>query len=215
MIPGTAASRGRPQSIAGGGGDPGPGTFDFVNGLYNWGATSYSAADVITHTELLGAGGLEIPSAGSTPRLILPAATAFLQDCDFTAYGEVDGTTGNRMYIFTVSEVTLATWIEILWWGDFSIDHEDGVNNPVAEDLTFYDTGVHKFAVTRQNGRVAISVDGNAVVEDLTSCTLPVTTMTDFYFGGFSAHTENDFNLHNITFQSPVDNATLVTLSTP
>ncbi|TGS70392.1 hypothetical protein EN844_06530 [Mesorhizobium sp. M3A.F.Ca.ET.201.01.1.1] len=76
------------------------------------------------------------------------------------------------------------------------------------------DAGVHRIAVTRQDSKLVMSIDGAAVVSD-TSTSFSVIGLAYATFGGFPGDTTaNACNIRSFQLGDPVDDADLPTLST-
>ena len=204
-----------------GGGPPatGEGTLDFVNNTYDFDSVSYALSACVDHTGYRTANGMEIPSStvGGSVALLLAPMRAKFATCQWTAVFSIQVLTwGDKCYIMTIDNAGEIYWIEVVCWGEWYCDCGNATQFPMADDTTHAHTsGVHKFAVTRINSKVSVSVDGNAVVSDPTACTLPVvgSPMVNFYFGGYGGGTEAHFHLRSVNVRDPVDDTQLPILS--
>ncbi len=203
----------------GGGGGTGEGALNFVAGTYVFDSVSYTAAQVVDHDEFITANGLEIPTStvGGSVELILAPVKARLATCNWTMLVIINVlTAGDKDYIFTETNAAETFWIEVVNWGTWYCDCSDG-NFSMAEDTVNSQTsGIHKFAVTRINNKVSVSVDGHTVVSDTTAVTLPVFgfPMTKFFFGGYSGGSEAGFYLRSCAIYDAIGDSLLPALST-
>ncbi len=219
MMAGVIASEGLLQTQSSGGPVAGEGTLNFVTNTYDFASVSYVVADVVDHDEYRTANGLEIPagSVGGSAQIILTPFTAKLASCQWTMLVVINvATAGNKQYIFTETDASETYWIEVVNWGTWYCDCSDGTFAMAEDTVNSQTSGIHKFAVTRINNKVSVSVDGNTVVSDTAAVILPVLgfPMTKFYFGGYGGGTEANFYLRSCAIFDPIDDAALPALST-
>lgn len=194
------------------------GSFDFVNGVYSWGASSLSASDVIDQTGWIGAGGISVPGSGAAGAEILyAAATAVLGACSWTLAIEIDLLSASSTTdLLTIANAGDAYSIQIIYNGGWQANSTDGMAAVFAGDYAnSLSTGVHKVAVTRTDAKSVISVDGHAAQSDLTACTLPVIgfPMANFFLGGWDTYTDNAVKIRSLTIYDVQDDSVLPSLS--
>ncbi|WP_292298423.1 hypothetical protein [Mesorhizobium sp.] len=192
---------------------------NFVSGVYSVGGSSVTAADIVDQPGAITANGLEVPDS-DTPINMLGDFLATLTPGDWTIrikYEQISG----RSVLFVVADTNDLS-------GDTFVGLERGSgapaypnaydNNPLngrsivdfASPLAF---GIHCIALTRQNGKLAMSVNGGAVVSD-SSTSFAVSGLAYGAFGGFPGDfTANACNIRSFDVYTAKDDSQLPTLS--
>jgi hypothetical protein len=196
------------------------GTFNFVTGAYNWNGGALTAADVVDQIDWIGAAGLAVPGdAPAGAQVIHAPAASLIESCHFTAVLEVEILgDAERSLLLTTQNSGGAYYVQASYWDEWEGRCNDGVGAPFAiDDANGISNGVHKLAITRIDNKVALSVDGNAVVIDATACVLPVDgfPMVEAYLGGYSTGTLQAVNIRALAVYSPQPNSALPGLSAP
>lgn len=173
MMPGVVASSLARDS---GAALPSLASADFVAGVYSVGEAAVTAADVIDKPELITASGLEVPhNAENGTVAIIGDFLGELIPANWTLVLEYEdgGTSGTTLPIVITSEDPTATsfeYIQIQRSNSGSgrkmeaYDQDGGFR--FVQDADSHGAGVHKIALTRTDERLAMSVDGDAVVAD-------------------------------------------------
>lgn len=230
MIPGIVAQDSGGTSTVPGGGTP-LGVADFVAGAYNWGATTLTASQVTNQTGWIGGSGLAIPgAAGAAAHVLNQFATALLT-CNWTVVIEADILTStsssppsNLLSVYNaptdLHEMAIDVSSQQNW---FITDHDNALSvTRYTDDSTDDDsggtadtTGIHKYAVTRTNAKLAASVDGYSVTSQVAALTLPNLTypMDRVYLGGYYNGTGRALNIRSLAVYSPQSDAQLPILS--
>jgi hypothetical protein len=193
------------------------GTFDFVAGAYDYGGTTYTAGQVTDKAIWIGVNGLAVPaSQAAGASLILAPLKTFLAACQWTMVFEVEIlNAANQATIFTEANAGQAIYILMEFWAEWYVDATDGAAEPFPEYFGSVSTGIHRFAATRIDNKVSLSIDGAAVVSDTTALVLPVIgfPMVDFFLGGWSDHTNAAIRIRSMKVYNPLDDAILPLLS--
>lgn len=166
-----------------GAGGPAPGgatKLDFKNGAYTVVGASVTATDVIDQPGWITTAGLEILDTEASPSVsvIGDALAAFLGD-DQTVVVEYyeRGDSGNS-YPFLYTDTGDGTYyLRRLTSGYMNATDTVDIFFRQVTDTAGFPTGVHKAAVSRSNGRLSMSVDGNAV-QTTTADTFALTATT-------------------------------------
>jgi len=207
------------------------GVADFVAGAYNWGATTLTASQVTNQTGWIGGSGLAIPSAAGAAAHVLNQFATALLTCQWTVVIEAEilvssnlSPPSNLLSVYNAPtdlfEMGLDVSSQQNW---FITDHDNSISvTRYTDDLTDNDTGgtadttgVHRYAVTRTNGKLAASVDGYSVTNDATALTLPNLTypMDRVYLGGYFNGTGRALNIRSLAVYSPQADIQLPILS--
>lgn len=202
---------------------------DFLNGHYAVGETVTTAAAVVdAPAKIVPGSGLEILLAtetteGSGVANIIGAALAIVLAADWTAVIDFDvpADTSGLINILTLAR---SDWPDTIDFGhtvEITRAASGGFNNQgmVREEVDSGYTrsigdgvarteGHHKIATTRTPSRVAISVDGDAVVNDETDETAAINA-DSATFGGFTlAFLDNEVTIRSLTlFAAQADGA--------
>jgi hypothetical protein len=206
---------------------------DFVNHVYSYGASTLTAGQVVNQTGWITGNGLEIPSAAGAAAHVLNQFATELLTCNWTLVIEANilvssniSPASNLLSVYNnptdLHEMGLDVSSQQNW---FITDHDDALAvTRYTDDSTDNDsggtadtTGIHRYAVTRTNGKLAASVDGYSVTTDTTALTLPNLTypMDRVYLGGYYNATGRAVYIRLLQIYNPVSDASLPTLSTP
>lgn len=213
---------GRPQSGSIGGGGAGTvASYDFVNGVYSFGATTLAASDIIDQTGWIGGSGLAVPTAaGYGAQLIYAPLNTFLGACEFTIVAEVNLVSGYPD-IITIDEPVSENYVELAVYvhpssGEWDLmDGTGGVTRSIYFTHPATAGSTHKIAITRDNAHFAMSVDGSATQVTTASFTLPDigSPMSAFYLGGWVAIGNDPINIRSIQFYDKQEDSTLPSMS--
>lgn len=225
MIPGIVAAQ---SGGAGGGGIPDGALvhLDFINGVYYDGAVA-TAADVIGEPQYITSSGLDLSydnesSAGEALVHLIGDALAAVLTLDWTIVLEYQEFYNNgQTNIFVLANGSVATEDEavLIYRGNAGdgleaiiLDRNDALASRTLGDLTAHGIGTHRIAVTRTDSRMAISVNGGAVVTNETD--LATVEVVNATFGGTDGDfLSNDFNLRSFTVYAAQDDSALPGLS--
>lgn len=212
MMPGVPA---QDDDIVGEASLPSPvGSFDFVNGVYDWNGTSLTAAQVTDKTAWIGASGLQVPaSQPAGAALVYQAAKDFLATLEFTVAFKIECAAGDTQIIFTAYDEMLADYYEIGWNDEFWADNAGyGMVEDLANGIT---AGTRRTAISRSNLEHSISVDGHAAVSGNPGYDLPQEgyPISDFFLGGYPTNTIAAINIHWMKIYNLVSASTLNLLS--
>jgi len=216
-------------------GGGGPGTLiasaNFVTNVYVYGATSLTASQVVDQTGWITGNGLEIPSAAGAAAHVLNQFATELLTCNWTVLIEANiivssnvAPPSNLLSVYNnptdLYEMGLDISSQQNW---FITDHDNALSvTRYTDDSADNDTGgtadttgVHRYAVTRTNAKLAASVDGYSVTTDTTALTLPNLTypMDRVYLGGYYNGTGRAVYIRRLEIYNPADNAQLPILS--
>lgn len=202
-------------------GDLALGSLDFVNGIYSYGGSSLTAADVIDQTGWIGSGGLEIPASQPAAAKLLGDFATQVLTCQWTIVAEVEITeefSGTAAYILTAQASDPTYFIQLDYdFAEWELSDEDNSNSRFTfDDANAISTGIHKVAVTRTDAGLSMSVAGNAVVNDNSSSLIlpsPGHAMINPYLGGGPTGTGHTINIRSISIYDPVNDSILPTLS--
>lgn len=204
---------------SGGGGGGLLASANFVTGSYSVGGSSVTAADIVDQPGLIGASGLAVPSGGS-PINILGTFLATLTTGDWTVLVEYEQISG-RSVLFVVADtndLSGQTYIGAEL-GSGSPAYPNTYDNNPTNGRSIYDfasplsAGIHRFAVTRQDAKLVMSIDGAAIVSD-TSTSFAVTGLAYGSFGGFPGDiTANACNIRRLDVYTAKNDADLPGLS--
>lgn len=211
----------RSARIAVSAGDLALGSLDFVNGIYSYGGSSLTAADVIDQTGWIGAGGLEIPASQPAAAKLLGDFATQVLTCQWTVVAEVEITeefSGTAAYILTAQASDPTYFVQIDYdFAEWELSDEDNSDSRFTfDDTNGISVGIHKIAATRIDGGLSFSVDGAAVVNDISSSLVlpsPGHAMINPYLGGGATGTGHTINIRSISIFDPVADAILPTLS--
>lgn len=218
MMPGVAA---QPVGRHGGGGAlPGDvASARFLTGVYSVGASSVTAGDVVDQPGLITANGLEVPS-GDTPIAMLGDFLATLTSGNWTVRIEYEQISG-RSVLFVVADtddLSGETYIG-LERGSGSPAYPNAYDNNPVDGRSIVDfasplnAGIHCIALTRTDAKIAMSVNGGAVVSDI-STSFSVSGLAFGAFGGFPGDfTANACNIRSIDVYTAQDDSQLPVLS--
>lgn len=220
MMTGTVA---QPLNRLGGG--AGGGTLahaDFINGTYSVSGSPVTAADVVDQPGLIGASGLSIDSSSGTGTVeIIGGLLAALLTANWTIVLEIEAVNANQKLV----PLALYNSTEL---DQFIIERFDNLSpenimratqinrnfdQRQATDMTIYGIGIHKLAITMSSTTLAMSVNGNAVVEQVAAAPVPYDPLAAF-FGDFQsgAPTGTCF-IRSLSVLDPVLSADLPALS--
>lgn len=193
------------------------GTFDFVNGVYDWNGTTLTAAQVVDQTGWIGAGGLEVPaSQGAGAELLYADAQTFIGACQVTMAFEFEATSAGEQVIFYCASASLLNYVYFEYWGGTSLLDSD--NNTFRNVTDGGSVGTLRLSGTRINAAdLSMSTAGGVPDTSFgyTQFDLPTVgnPFTKFYLGGFSTATVEAINIHWMKVYNPVSDAVLPTLS--
>jgi hypothetical protein len=231
MIPGIVAQDGGIASTTPGGGGTPLGVADFVAGTYNWGATTLTASQVTNQTGWISGSGLAIPSAAGAAAHVLNQFATALLTCNWTVVIEADilvssnlSPPSNLLSVYNAPTDAFEMGLDISSQQNWFItDHDNNASvTRYTDDSTDNDsggtadtTGIHRYAVTRTNTKLAASVDGYSVTTDTTALTLPNLTypMDRVYLGGYYNGTGRALNIRSLAVYSPQSDGQLPILS--
>lgn len=185
MIPGIVAAQLGEGTSGGGPVTPEDTVIDFVNGVYTFGGVSHPLSDVIDHTALVDAGGLEVPRFDLyaisllSPFDAVPLTDGFTMVIEWENAGSLDSFVvlmsiqsddlyanpgGNALYYFLNQSGTPQLQAEA--WLDNGSTASANNNMSFAGGQPNDPSTIHKVASTWNGLALASSLDGQAVVHD-------------------------------------------------
>ncbi|CDX26627.1 hypothetical protein MPL3356_60471 [Mesorhizobium plurifarium] len=150
-----------------GGGSPAPGgqtKLDFKNGVYTVAGVSVTVADVIDQPGWVTAAGLEILDTEESPcvSVIGDALAAFLGDNQTVIVEYYERSDSSNSYPFVYTDAGDGNYnLHRLTSGYMNASDTAGIHFRQVTDTAGFPTGIHKIAVSRSNGELSMSVDGN------------------------------------------------------
>lgn len=189
---------------------------DFENGVYTVGDSTAALADIMARPDLVSGGVLAIPNSDVTVLVgILGEPLTLLLTYNWTFFIDATLVTTSSALLFEVQDAGETTTIIV---GTFSVTDSDGINFREA-DYDGYGPPTstpdrHRIAVTRTNSKLAVSIDGGAVVSD-TIDPAPTLAAIAAYLGGNSDGTQGATNIYKTSLTTiPVTDGELAILTT-
>lgn len=195
-----------------------------------------SAADVVDSPELVTGNGLEIPDEVEGGAVeVLGTIAERLRECEGTFVFEFElySTASPVGFIWMeqntgetpISGFSLETWQLAVPPTKVFADEWDDTGGDTREMAALYEpalgVGIHKIAITRTNAKLAVSVDGGAVVTAITGThgwghgdRLDRVTIGGRWFDGAPDWSKGGFYYRAITHYPEQSDGALVTLST-
>lgn len=211
---------------------------DFVNGIYTIGASTVALTQVVDHTGYISGGTGMVFTAGQPVANVIGGFRTLMLTQNWTCVFDLNfnPNLGANIYIFYTLTPSFGyeNYIQVFGWYEILDNNSDygpalpaGSGSPVSRDAydslgtTIYNTGVHRFAVTRTDSMSSVSIDGSAVTGTMTetaALTFDLGSQVDTTLGGFttqggSGNINQTFTLKKWSIYDPVDNATLAALS--
>jgi hypothetical protein len=144
----------------------GLGQFNFVTGVYEWGATTLAASAVVDQTGWIGAHGLQVPaSQAAGANLLYAPLKTFLAGCQFTLAFEIEThITGGKQQIFFIASVG-GDDVGVDYFESFEMsdDVDTFGSRYVGEFDNAQTNGTFRVAITRVDADLSISVEGHTV----------------------------------------------------
>lgn len=182
------------------------GLFDFVNGVYNFDNTTYTASQAISDTGQITANGLEVNTSGlypNAPSILASEVQDFLDTAQMSGVIEFEGF-AEGCYLIEWSEWFSGDYVSIRWFQDaeaWDSNNHDGTR--AAKDIdNGTANGIHKLSFTRIDAKIRVSIDGFPVgddgsFEDLL-VTLPDSRDTQSDDEGSTTHPMTGFNNYHL-----------------
>lgn len=190
---------------------------DFVNGVY-WNGTNFVAANaVVDLPDRITSNGLEVEDDEVN---ILGAFLSSLTTLDWTFVIEYEITfdAGSNSPI-VITDDAGAKYIEIIRLSpgvgsDMFADESGTTQYREVNDSDVHGLGIHRVALTRTDAKLAMSVDGDAVLSDTSAMDLTVGEITKAAFGGFPGFGSDQWcTIRTFTVYSSLDDSELPALS--
>lgn len=234
----------QPDAIATAGGPTLPtavAVADFVNGIYSIDGSTVALSDVVDHTGYISGGTGMVFTAGNAVANVIGGfrTKCLTQNWSFVFDLNFNPNLGQNIYVFYTLTPSFGyeNYVQVIGWYEITDKNADygpalppGSGSSVSRDAydslgtTIYNTGVHRFAMTRTDAMVSVSIDGSAVSGTMTDSSATLTfdlgSQVDTTLGGFttqagSGNIDQTFTLKKWSIYAPVNNATLALLSAP
>lgn len=179
------------------------GLFDFINGIYYFDATTYTAAQAISDTGQITANGLEVNTSGlypNAPSILAAEVQNFLDTAQVSGVIQFEGVSPGG-YLIEWSEWFSGDYVSIQWWQDaeaWDSNNLDGTREAL-DSTNGTAFGVHKMAFTRLDAKISVSIDGFPAVSDSSfSVALPDPRDTQSDDEGMTTRPMDSFNNYHL-----------------